>query len=30
MKQNVQLEPPALAGRKQRIEDFRQFIEVKR
>lgn len=30
MKENVQLEPPALAGRKQRITDFRQFIEAKR
>jgi hypothetical protein len=30
MKHNVQLEPPALAGRKQRIEDFRQFVEAKR
>ena len=30
MKETVQLVPPALAGRKQRIADFRQFIEANR
>lgn len=30
MKENVQLMPPALAGRKQRIKDFKQFIEANR
>jgi len=30
MKENVQLEPPALLGRKQRIKDFKQFIEANR
>jgi len=30
MKENVQLEPPALAGRKQRIKVFKQFIEANR
>lgn len=29
-KENVQLEPPALAGRKERIKDFGQFIEANR
>lgn len=30
MKETVQLVPPALAGRKQRIQDFKQFIEANR
>jgi len=30
MKENVQLEPPALVGRRQRIKVFKQFIEAKR
>ena len=29
-KENVQLEPPALRGRRQRIKDFEQFIEANR
>ena len=29
-KENVQLEPPALRGRRQRITDFKQFIEANR
>ena len=29
-KENVQLEPPALRGRRQRIKDFKQFIEANR
>ena len=30
MKENVQLEPPALLGRRQRIQSFREYVEANR
>jgi len=30
MKQNVQLEPPALLGRRQRIQEFTEYVKANR